>query len=111
MTKNGLFEFSSQPDTLDLCSSVLTTSPDARLENIYTLQPNPATNQVRINWLQTPPADLKFRLLNLHGVEVMRWSAEEQHPVSVAALPNGLYFIQPVSVKGGLPVKKLLITH
>lgn len=110
MTKDGLFEFSTEPDVSNICAISATAEPVSNQATMFSIFPNPTSNTLNIKWLQNPPDELELALSNAQGVEVLRWQPIGQEAISVAHLPPGFYYLEAKSIeKANWEGKKLLI--
>jgi hypothetical protein len=62
----------------------------------YSLYPNPAQDFLKIH--QTDNQEFTIRISNTNGAVVQEKSAAYEHTVDVSDLPNGVYFVQMMSV-------------
>lgn len=112
VTKDGLFEYSAVPDTISICTTSKLGEPAVKQALAFSIQPNPASENLTIQWTQTPESGLELALFNAQGIPVLRWPATRIESVSVAHLPAGFYFIQAVSDGKTMPGgKKLIISR
>jgi len=110
MTIDGLFEFAADPDISNICETSTIAEPVSNREILFSIFPNPASDELNIKWLQTPPTELELVLFNAQGVEVLKWQPTQNETVSICHLPPGFYFLQGETNNGfGWQGKKLVI--
>jgi hypothetical protein len=72
------------------------TNPVA--ESGFTLSPNPANDQVRLQWTLDAPQSVTFRLFGLTGRILKEWTLAgntgyNEQQLSLDGLPHGMYFV------------------
>ncbi len=92
------------------CLDNTTAAPPAPRD--WRLYPNPATNRARLEWSgwrvrEIQLWDARGRLLNRIPCE----QNEGKLDLSLAELPNGLYWVRLMDLKGGFEAIKLLVAH
>jgi para-nitrobenzyl esterase len=75
----------------------------------FTLYPNPASNQVSINFDNAEPANL--RVFDMSGRQVISLNKiNSGYNLPTASLANGLYLLQVISEKG-ISTQKMVVQH
>ena len=75
-----------------------------------TVSPNPASQEISINYTDVQQPVLPFQLMNIQGIVVEAGVLrEENKSISVAHLPRGMYWLRCNTPKGRITRKLLLL--
>lgn len=101
LTPQGYIESGSTFSCVNYASTIETLSLS------FTVYPNPATAEVKLN---SKEAIDRLTLLNLSGKKVMeKMITDANASINVSGLPTGIYFLQVRSITGKTSVQKLSV--
>lgn len=92
LLEDGLYTYSSIPDTIKLCETISTNTPETHPKSAFSVYPNPSSGALNIQWSGPEPGPAEWVLYNAQGLEVLRWPGD-QRDLSIAHLPAGLYLL------------------
>lgn len=81
-----------------------------------TVSPNPAMNEISVSYSLLDNSDVKIRVMDVTGKEIMvvtnerRNAGSQSDVIEVSNLNNGVYFVE-TSVNGRLSVQKVVVAH
>ena len=101
----------AQTFNIEIDEGVTVGTADGHLDNIVSLFPNPAKDEVSITFEKAVEGDLMVQILNVQGQEVRQQQfagAGNQVQLSTASLANGIYFMT-IAIDGEKITRKLAI--
>lgn len=96
---DGLYHYSIVPDTIKLCETISTKTPEPDAKSQFSLYPNPSSGVLNIQWTGLEPAPASWILYNAQAQEMLRWPGTQTN-ISIADLPAGLYWLTGVNEEG-----------
>jgi hypothetical protein len=67
---------------------------------LFEIFPNPAREQLQVRFVDTPPANARLHLRNVHGQAVQEWPVDMRDGLSLEGVRPGVYILQLESARG-----------